>query len=74
MLWEFLCRKDPYEKMSPPKVMMEVVHNGLRPEIPKHADEDFRALMEACWQAYISLRAHDYHSDQKARPLRRKRA
>ena len=32
------------------------------------------ALMEACWQAYISLRAHDYHSDQKARPLRRKRA
>ena len=49
VLWEFLCRKDPYENMSPPKVMMEVVHNGLRPEIPKHADEDFRALMEACW-------------------------
>jgi len=48
-LWEFWCRKDPYEGMPTFQIIFAVGNNGERPTIPESCPRDYVQLMKDCW-------------------------
>jgi len=49
ILWELLTREDPYAGMSTAAVAVAVLRDGLRPEVPDYAPDDYVQLMSNCW-------------------------
>ena len=52
ILWEILTRQEPYEDKEPMQIVVEVVNDDLRPEIPpEYKDNAIVPLMKDCWSA-----------------------
>lgn len=41
----------PYAGMSMPAVLFAVVHQGQRPDVPSDMPDDYKALMQCCWDS-----------------------
>ena len=46
----FVQQKEPFCHFAP-QVMFNVVHEGLRPEVPADCPEEYVGLMRSCWAA-----------------------
>lgn len=50
ILWEILTRLEPYEDKEPMQIVVEVVNDDLRPDIPpEYKDNPLVPLMKDCW-------------------------
>jgi len=50
ILWEVLTRLEPYEDKEPMQIVVEVVNENLRPNLPgTFADSPLVPLMKDCW-------------------------
>jgi hypothetical protein len=50
ILWEILTRKEPYEDKEPMQIVVEVVNDNLRPDIPVlYRDSPLIPLIKDCW-------------------------
>ena len=49
LLWELYHRKSPYGELSIGKVLIEVAHKEMRPEVSHDIPRDYEELMVSCW-------------------------
>jgi hypothetical protein len=50
ILWEILTRLEPYEDKEPMQIVVEVVNDDLRPDLPDiYRDNPLVPLMKDCW-------------------------
>ena len=49
--WELYTRRVPYRELnlSPSALVVKVVRDGLRPDLPKHCPRKVKNLLRACW-------------------------
>jgi len=51
VLWELLTMKDPFPDITSFEALVEQkARQGKRPEIPNETTQEFRQLIESCWQ------------------------
>jgi len=50
VIWEIICRSDPYPNEDAVKAAMTVCYEKARLPIPDHCAQMFAALMKACWE------------------------
>ena len=56
ILWEIASREAPYKTLNAYQVSIEVVENGLRPQVLSEWPKQFTRLMERCWDEDPSIR------------------
>ncbi|CDW75474.1 protein kinase [Stylonychia lemnae] len=49
LLWEIFTEDELYPELRPIQIHFQVIHNDLRPEMPKDINSDIKALIEICW-------------------------
>ena len=51
VLWELYTRRVPYRSLnlSPSQLVVKVVRDGLRPDIPKDCPKKLQKLLQSCW-------------------------
>ena len=49
LLWELYTQKMPYERMKMMQIIIGVLNQKLRPEIPKDAEPKYKKLITSCW-------------------------
>ncbi len=50
VMWELMCREEPYEGSGGVQVAYLAVEQGLRPEVPRYCPPLFAQLMRECWE------------------------
>ncbi|KAL8232862.1 hypothetical protein R6Q57_002640 [Mikania cordata] len=50
-LWEIYCCDMPYANFSSAEVSSRVVHQNLRPDIPKCCPSSLKSVMKKCWDS-----------------------
>ena len=55
-MWEVLSRQAPFAHLKTVWAVRNAVVAGERPPVPADQDEDFVALMQACWSGNDRLR------------------
>eukprot|EP01095_Lingulamoeba_sp_RSL-Kostka_P001500 TRINITY_DN12086_c0_g1_i1.p1 TRINITY_DN12086_c0_g1~~TRINITY_DN12086_c0_g1_i1.p1 ORF type:complete len:557 (+),score=118.40 TRINITY_DN12086_c0_g1_i1:74-1744(+) len=52
VIWEAYTRKKPYKNLTAFQVVVAVVNSGLRPQIPENCPQNWRQLMQDCWDEH----------------------
>uniref|UniRef100_A0A6B2LD35 Protein kinase domain-containing protein n=1 Tax=Arcella intermedia TaxID=1963864 RepID=A0A6B2LD35_9EUKA len=47
--WEICTRQEPFKNMKPSQVVLAIVNEKLRPEIPSDIRKEYVSIIEACW-------------------------
>ncbi len=56
ILFELISREEPYNNMPGMEIAVKVATQGLRPKIPSYCPDNYRRLIEECWDPEPAMR------------------